>query len=380
MKCLVVFGTRPEAIKMAVLVERLRAGPDFECEVCCTAQHREMLDQVLEIFGIDPDYDLDLMQADQSLAGLTARVLAAMEGVLDDCRPDAVFVQGDTTTTMAAALSAFYRRIPVHHVEAGLRTRNRYSPFPEEINRQITSRLASVHYAPTALARDNLLGEGVEPGSIVVTGNTVIDALLEVVRRIEGSERLSGRLRAGIRERGFPISERRYLLVTGHRRENFGEGLRRVCQALARIASEHPDIDIVYPVHLNPNVLDPVKAQLSETANIHLIPPLDYLSFVYLMMHSHAIITDSGGIQEEAPSLGKPVLVTRDTTERPEGIEAGSVVLTGADAESIAKAASRLLSDERYHRRLAEARNPFGDGDAAVRIEAFLAGQAAGAA
>ena len=380
MKCLVVFGTRPEAIKMAVLVGRLRAGPDFECKVCCTAQHREMLDQVLEIFGIAPDYDLDLMQADQSLAGLTARVLAAMEGVLEDCRPDAVFVQGDTTTTMAAALSAFYRKIPVHHVEAGLRTRNRYSPFPEEINRQIASRLASVHYAPTERARDNLLGEGVDPGSIVVTGNTVIDALLEVVRRIEGSERLSGRLRAGIQERGFPISERRYLLVTGHRRENFGEGLRRVCQALARIASEHPEIDLVYPVHLNPNVLEPVKAQLSETANIHLIPPLDYLSFVYLMMHSHAIITDSGGIQEEAPSLGKPVLVTRDATERPEGIEAGSVVLTGADAESIVKAASRLLSDERFYRSLAEARNPFGDGDAAVRIEAFLAAQAAGAA
>lgn len=372
MKCLVVFGTRPEAIKMASLVKRLQANPRIECLVCCTAQHREMLDPALKIFGLRPDYDLDLMERNQSLSEITTRVLDAVGGVLDGARPDAVFVQGDTTTSMAAALAAFYRKIPVHHVEAGLRTRRRYSPFPEEINRQLTARLASVHYAPTDQARDHLLHEGIPPEKIFVTGNTVVDALMEIMRKIETSPQLPRRLEQDIRRHGYPIAQRKYILVTGHRRENFGPGLERLCRALTETARRHPDIDIVYPVHLNPNVQSAVKEHIAGLENLYLLPPVDYLAFVYLMKRSLFIITDSGGVQEEAPSMGKPVLVTRDATERPEGVAAGCALLVGASDEDIFKAASRLLTDDDFYSRSAATDNPYGDGRAAMRIEEAL--------
>ena len=374
MKCLVVLGTRPEAIKMACLIKRLQANQKIECSVCCTAQHREMLDPVLRVFDLRPDYDLNIMERNQNLSEITTRTLDAIGGVLDAARPSAVFVQGDTTTSMAAALAAFYRKIPVHHVEAGLRTCRRYSPFPEEINRQLTARLASVHYAPTNRARDHLLREGISPENIFVTGNTVVDALMEVMRKIEASPQLPRRLEQEIRQCGYPIAQRKYILVTGHRRENFGPGLEHLCRALTRIARQHPDIDIVYPVHLNPNVQGAVKEHIAGLENLYLLPPLDYLAFVYLMTRSLFIITDSGGIQEEAPSIGKPVLVTRDATERPEGVATGCALLVGASDKDIYDAAFRLLTDDDFYNRSVATDNPYGDGQAAARIEAALIG------
>ena len=344
-RILLVFGTRPEAIKMAPLVKELQKHPDtFETVVCVTAQHRQMLDQVLQIFGIVPDYDLDIMQAGQDLYDVTSRVLLGMREVLKSARPDVVLVHGDTSTSTAAALAAFYQQIPVGHVEAGLRTGNIYSPWPEEMNRQITGRLASLHFAPTPLSRANLLAEGVSSESIHVTGNTVIDALFMVVDQIR-KDGLGDDLKADLIRR-FPAlkpalagehsaAPRRLILVTGHRRENFGQGFENICQALAEIATMHPDVDIVYPVHLNPNVQEPVQRILgnANASNVILIEPVDYLPFVYLMDRSYLIITDSGGVQEEAPSLGKPVLVMRETTERPEAVEAGTVRLVGTVAE-----------------------------------------------
>ena len=384
-RILLVFGTRPEAIKMAPLVKELQKHPDrFETVVCVTAQHRQMLDQVLQIFGIVPDYDLDIMQAGQDLYDVTSRVLLGMREVLKSARPDVVLVHGDTSTSTAAALAAFYQQIPVGHVEAGLRTGNVYSPWPEEMNRQITGRLASLHFAPTPLSRINLLAEGVSPESIHVTGNTVIDALFMVVDQIRKNG-LGDDLQADLIRR-FPelkpalagehsANSRRLILVTGHRRENFGQGFENICHALAEIATMHPDVDIVYPVHLNPNVQEPVQRILgnANASNIILIDPVDYLPFVYLMDRSYLIITDSGGVQEEAPSLGKPVLVMRDTTERPEAVEAGTVRLVGTIAEEIVRHASELLTDSAAYNEMGQAHNPYGDGKACSRILKALA-------
>ena len=384
-RILLVFGTRPEAIKMAPLVKELQKFPArFETVVCVTAQHRQMLDQVLQIFGIVPDYDLDIMQAGQDLYDVTARVLLGMREVLKSAKPDVVLVHGDTSTSTAAALAAFYQQIPVGHVEAGLRTGNIYSPWPEEMNRQMTGRLASLHFAPTPLSRDNLLAEGVDPASIHVTGNTVIDALFMVVEQIR--EKGIGEGLAAEMVHRYPAlrlvlaapqstSSRRLILVTGHRRENFGQGFENICRALAEIAATHPDVDIVYPVHLNPNVQEPVRRILGKAsaANVFLIDPIDYLPFVYLMDRSYLIITDSGGVQEEAPSLGKPVLVMRETTERPEAVEAGTVCLVGTDAEAIVRHTSELLTDTTAYNSMGQAHNPYGDGKACSRILQVLA-------
>lgn len=384
-RILLVFGTRPEAIKMAPLVKELQKFPDrFETVVCVTAQHRQMLDQVLQIFGIVPDYDLDIMQAGQDLYDVTARVLLGMREVLKAARADVVLVHGDTSTSTAAALAAFYQQIPVGHVEAGLRTGNIYSPWPEEMNRQLTGRLASLHFAPTSLSRDNLLVEGVDPASIHVTGNTVIDALFMVVEQIR-KKGLGDTLAAELVHR-YPAlrpaltgrqatTSRRLILVTGHRRENFGQGFENICHALAEIAVTHPEVDIVYPVHLNPNVQEPVRRILGKASatNVFLIDPIDYLPFVYLMDRSYLIITDSGGVQEEAPSLGKPVLVMRETTERPEAVEAGTVRLVGTDTKTIVRHASELLTDNVAYNTMGQAHNPYGDGKACVRILEVLA-------
>lgn len=364
----VVFGTRPEAIKLAPVVKALRQTGTFEVRVCVTAQHRQMLDQVLALFAIAPDVDLDLMQPGQDLTDLTARVLVGMRGVLQDWRPDLLLVQGDTTTTLAASLAAHYEKIAVGHVEAGLRTGNLYAPWPEEMNRRLTTVLAALHFPPTPWARDNLLREGVAAEVVQVTGNTVIDALLEVVARLASD----GALRTGLeRQFGFLNPVRRLVLVTGHRRESFGPGFEQICQAL-RALGEREDIEIVYPVHLNPNVQEPVRRILGACANVHLIEPLDYLPFVYLMSRAYLIVTDSGGIQEEAPSLGKPVLVMRDTTERPEAVEAGTAKLVGTDRGRIVAEATRLLEDAAAYRAMAQAHNPYGDGKAAERIAAFI--------
>lgn len=369
MKVLTVFGTRPEAIKMAPLVTRLAEDQRFEAAVCVTAQHRQMLDQVLELFGIEPEYDLDLMRPGQSLTDVTAGILSAMTPVLEAFGPDVVLVHGDTATTFAATLAAYYQKIPVGHVEAGLRTGNLYSPWPEEANRKLTGALAAYHFAPTAGARANLMNEGVTPESIVVTGNTVIDALLAVVARIENAPELEARIAGRL---PFLDHERRLVLVTGHRRESFGTGFERICQALREIATAHPDVQIIYPVHLNPNVIEPVNRLLGDIENVQLIEPLDYLPFVYLMKQSHLILTDSGGIQEEAPSLGKPVLVMRETTERPEAVQAGTVRLVGTDIGKITAAAHELLSDSSAYRAMSRAHNPYGDGKACGRISDFL--------
>lgn len=384
-RVLLVFGTRPEAIKMAPLVKELQKIPDrFKTEVCVTAQHRQMLDQVLQIFGIIPDYDLNIMRAGQDLYDVTARVLVSMREVLKAADPDVVLVHGDTTTSMSTALAAFYQHIPVGHVEAGLRTGNRYSPWPEEVNRQLTGRLASLHFAPTQLSRDNLLTEGVDPASIYVTGNTVIDALFMAVEQIKKMG-LGDTFVVELTRRYpalLPIlidrqvkSSRRLILVTGHRRENFGQGFENICHALAEIATMHPEVDIVYPVHLNPNVQEPVRRILGKASatNVFLIDPVDYLPFVYLMDRSHLIITDSGGVQEEAPSLGKPVLVMRETTERPEAVEAGTVRLVGTDADAIVRHTNELLSDSRAYAAMTHAHNPYGDGKACARILEVLA-------
>ena len=363
-KALVVFGTRPEAIKMAPVVKQMREHFGGDVRVCVTAQHRQMLDQVLSLFGIVPEYDLDLMKPGQDLTDITANVLTALRGVLEDFLPDVVLVHGDTTTTFAASLAAYYMKIPVAHVEAGLRTRNPYSPWPEEMNRKLAGAIAAFHFAPTANSRDNLLRESVQAESIFVTGNTVIDALLDMVKKIDSDIELKCKLG---QQFAFLNSEKRIILITGHRRENFGKGFEKICNALARLAARG-DVELVYPVHLNPNVQEPVRRLLGAIPNVHLIEPLDYLPFIYLMNRSYLVITDSGGIQEEAPSLGKPVLVIRDTTERPEAVEAGTVRLVGTDADKIFREATSLLDDVAAYQRMAFAHNPYGDGYAAKRI------------
>lgn len=365
MKVLTVFGTRPEAIKMAPLVRALAEHPSIDSSVCVTAQHRQMLDQVLELFEIRPEHDLDIMRPGQDLYAITTSILQRIGEVYQQVKPDVVLVHGDTTTTFAASLAAFYQRIPVGHVEAGLRTGNLYSPWPEEANRQLTSVLTRLHFAPTATSRDNLLRENVEASRIHVTGNTVIDALLAVKAKIEASSELSGQM---LQRFPFLADEARMVLITGHRRENFGGGFERICEAIGTLARRHPDVRFVYPVHLNPNVREPVQRLLSSASNIHLIEPQDYLPFVYLMMRSSIILTDSGGIQEEAPSLGKPVLVMRDTTERPEAVEAGTVRLVGTDADTIVAGVHELLTDREAYERMSFAHNPYGDGRACARI------------
>jgi UDP-N-acetylglucosamine 2-epimerase (non-hydrolysing) len=366
-KIAVVFGTRPEAIKLAPVILALKVDRRFECRVCITAQHREMLDQVLRVFQITPDHDLNLMQPDQTLADLTAKSIKGIDSYLKVEKPDMLLVQGDTTTVFSAALAAFYNRVPLGHVEAGLRTHNLYSPWPEEANRVIASRLSAVHFAPTGRSRQNLLDEGIDAGIIHVTGNTVIDALLSATEIIRKDETIQERLAQRF---SFLDPAKRLILVTGHRRENFGEGFENICTALVRIAENHPGVEIIYPVHLNPNVQEPVQRILGTNRfqNIHLIEPVDYLPFVYLMQRSYLIITDSGGVQEEAPSLGKPVLVMRDTTERPEAVDAGTVKLVGTDRETIVAEASRLLTDQDIYRAMALAHNPYGDGKASERI------------
>lgn len=362
----VVFGTRPEAIKMMPVVAVLDASPKIDCKVVVTAQHREMLDQVLELFGRQPDVDLDLMQPGQSLAELTARVMTGMDRVLDDLGPDLVLVHGDTTTSSIAGLAAFYRGIPVGHVEAGLRTGDLRAPFPEEFNRVLTGRLATWHYAPTEGARKNLVSEGVEPDQILVTGNTVIDALHHVSALLEARGSLPEPLTEVLGN--VVTGDASILLVTGHRRENFGAGFLGICDGLKRVAEDHPDLQLVYPVHLNPNVKGPVYERLGDLPNIHLIAPLDYLPFVALMRRSTMVLTDSGGIQEEAPGLGKPVLVMREKTERPEAVRAGTVRLVGTDPERIQAEVNWLLTEEAHYSRMSEATNPYGDGQAAGRI------------
>ena len=380
-KVMLVFGTRPEAIKMAPLVKAFQQQPEeFETVVCVTGQHREMLDQVLKIFEITPDYDLNIMKQGQDLYDVTARVLTGMRDVLKEAQPDVVLVHGDTTTSTAAALAAFYQQIPVGHVEAGLRTYNIYSPWPEEMNRQITGRIATYHFAPTPLSRQNLLAEGVKEEQVTVTGNTVIDALYMVVDKIKADKELDSRLEALLAEAGYDVKrldeERRLVLITGHRRENFGEGFIRMCEAIKALTEKYPEVDFVYPMHLNPNVRRPIHEvfgeDLSRLGNMFFIEPLEYLSFVYLMEKSHIVLTDSGGIQEEAPGLGKPVLVMRDTTERPEALEAGTVKLVGTDYGRIVGEVSALLDDRDYYEGMSRAVNPYGDGKACGRILNFL--------
>ena len=361
-KILAVFGTRPEAIKMAPVI--LALGDNFDVKICVTAQHRQMLDQVLELFEITPDYDLDIMQPGQDLFDITSNVLLGVKKVLQIEEPNVVLVHGDTTTSMATAMAAFYLKIPVGHVEAGLRTYDINSPFPEEFNRQITSRIATLHFAPTKISRQNLLDEKVPDSQIYVTGNTVIDALLSMVEKariVDFSDTLLKRMPFLKQEKsGMP----RIILVTGHRRENFGLGFEEICHALSVIANENPDIHIIYPVHLNPNVREPVNRILSNLNNVHLIEPMEYLTFIKLMDLSYLILTDSGGIQEEAPSLGKPVLVMRDTTERPEAVESGTVKLVGTNKNDIVKMVNRLLTDSNFYMQMSKAHNPYGDGKA----------------
>lgn len=369
MKVLTVFGTRPEAIKMAPLVKRLEFERGLVSRVCVTAQHRQMLDQVLGLFEIEPHHDLNVMRPGQDLYSITGDILQSMRGVLEAERPDIVLVHGDTTTTFATTLAAYYKRIAVGHVEAGLRTGNLYSPWPEEANRKLTGALARLHFAPTNTSRDNLRREGVAEAQIVVTGNTVIDALLAVRDKLARTPELTATLASR-----FPFLREgaRLLLITGHRRENFGDGFERICEAIALLAKRYPDTDLLYPVHLNPNVLEPVQRLLADIANVHLTEPLDYLPFVYLMTRSTLILTDSGGIQEEAPSLGKPVLVMRNTTERPEAVEAGTVKLVGTDVAAIVDGVARLLDDRHEYERMSFAHNPYGDGRACERIAAAL--------
>ncbi|MFH6944312.1 non-hydrolyzing UDP-N-acetylglucosamine 2-epimerase [Flavobacterium sp. FlaQc-50] len=367
-KNLIIFGTRPEAIKMAPLVKEFQKNTnDFETKVCVTAQHREMLDQVLEFFKIIPDYDLDLMKANQNLYSLTADIITELKIVLEDFKPDYVYVHGDTTTTMAASIAAFYSGAKVCHVEAGLRTHNKRSPFPEEINRQVTGRIADFHFAPTTASQNNLLAENVNAKSILVTGNTVIDALLESVSIVDTVENEEIDYLKNIVD-----FSRKIILVTGHRRENHGQGFIDICAALKEIALQHPDVQIIYPVHLNPNVKGPVYDILSNVSNIQLINPLAYPAFVWLMKQSYLIITDSGGVQEEAPSLGKPVLVMRDTTERPEAVDAGTVILVGTNKEKIVSEANQLLIDNERYQNMSALHNPYGDGKACQRIVEFI--------
>ena len=372
-KILLVFGTRPEAIKMAPLVKALQKDTEhFETCVCVTAQHRQMLDQVLEVFGITPEYDLNIMAPNQDLYDITAKVLLGLRKVLKDFRPDTVLVHGDTTTSMAASLAAFYMQIPVGHVEAGLRTYNMLSPWPEEMNRQVTDRICTYYFAPTEQSRANLLQENIDAKKIFITGNTVIDALLMAVDIISTTAGVKEKMAKELQEKGYTVGDREYILVTGHRRENFGDGFLHICKAIKELAALHPEMDIVYPVHLNPNVQKPVYELLSGLSNVYLISPLDYLPFIYAMQHSTLLLTDSGGVQEEAPSLGKPVLVMRDTTERPEAVEAGTVKLVGTNAEAIVSNVTALLQDKEMYKRMSETHNPYGDGQACERIIAAL--------
>lgn len=381
-RILLVFGTRPEAIKMCPLVNELKKHTNtFETLVCVTGQHREMLDQVLHIFKITPDYDLNIMKQGQDLYDVTARVLTGMRDVLKEAQPDVVLVHGDTTTSTAAALAAFYQQIPVGHVEAGLRTHNIYSPWPEEINRQITGRIATYHFSPTPLSRQNLLAEGINEKQITVTGNTVIDALYMVVDKIKHDKSLDAELRTMLKNAGYDVNrlanEKKLVLITGHRRENFGEGFINICKAIKDLTKKYPNVDFVYPMHLNPNVRKPIHEvfdeDLSNLNNIFFIEPLEYLSFVYLMEKSNIVLTDSGGIQEEAPGLGKPVLVMRDTTERPEALSAGTVKLVGTNYDNIINQVSKLLTDTKYYNNMSQAINPYGDGKACERICNVLA-------
>ena len=372
-KILLVFGTRPEAIKMAPLVKALQKDTEhFETRVCVTAQHRQMLDQVLEVFGITPEYDLNIMAPNQDLYDITGKVLMGSREVLKDYRPDTVLVHGDTTTSMAASLAAFYMQIPVGHVEAGLRTYNMLSPWPEEMNRQVTDRICTYYFAPTEQSKKNLLRENIDEKKIFVTGNTVIDALLMAVDIISSTPGMEEKMAVEFQEKGYPVGGREYILVTGHRRENFGDGFLHICKAIKELAMLHPEMDIVYPVHLNPNVQKPVYELLSGVDNVYLTSPLDYLPFIYAMQHSTLLLTDSGGVQEEAPSLGKPVLVMRDTTERPEAVQAGTVKLVGTNADDIVNNVTALLKDKELYRRMSETHNPYGDGRACERIIAAL--------
>ena len=375
-KVMLVFGTRPEAIKMAPLVKAFEKSGSFETVVCVTAQHREMLDQVLALFEITPDYDLDIMKPGQNLYEVTSNILLGLKEVFEEAKPDIVLVHGDTTTTLATSLAAFYQQIAVGHVEAGLRTGDVYSPWPEEGNRQVTGRLATYHFAPTQESRSNLLKENVDMESVIVTGNTVIDALVSVVSKVESDKILEQKLQQVIEEKGYTLDKaKKLILVTGHRRENFGQGFLNICEALKEVAMEHPEADILYPVHLNPNVQKPVREILSDVDNVYLIDPLDYEPFVYLMHNAYFILTDSGGIQEEAPSLGKPVLVMRDTTERPEAVAAGTVKLVGTDKRSIIEACNMLFEDAAAYEAMSKSHNPYGDGKACERIVDFLKGK-----
>ncbi|MCW3159872.1 non-hydrolyzing UDP-N-acetylglucosamine 2-epimerase [Chryseobacterium oryctis] len=379
-KVLIVFGTRPEAIKMAPLVNKFKQHSDiFETSVCVTGQHREMLDQVLRLFEIIPDFDLNIMKQGQDLYDVTSIVLVKMRDILREVKPDLVFVHGDTTTSMAVALAAFYQKIPVAHIEAGLRTHNIYSPWPEEINRQLTGRIATYHFAPTKLSHQNLLDEKVSEDSIVVTGNTVIDALQWVVKKIENSNQLSEKIGGILNDFGYDYQRlnnngRRLVLITGHRRENFGEGFLSICKALKTLANSYPSVDFVYPMHLNPNVRKPINDIFGDEKpdNIFFIEPLDYLPFIFLMKKSYLVLTDSGGIQEEAPGLGKPVLVMRDNTERPEAVEAGTVQLVGTQYNKIIEGVSLLLDNENHYNSMSKANNPYGDGMSSDRILEFL--------
>ncbi len=376
-KVMLVFGTRPEAIKMAPLVKEFQKySKEFQTIVCVTAQHREMLDQVLTLFDITPDFDLDIMKPGQNLYEVTSNILLGLQGVFEDAKPDIVLVHGDTTTTLATSLAAFYQKIAVGHVEAGLRTGDIYSPWPEEGNRQVTSRLATYHFAPTSESAANLLKENVDTTNVLITGNTVIDALLNVVSKIEADESLKNELKTLIFNRGYELDDdKKIVLVTGHRRENFGQGFLDICSALKELALKYPNCDIVYPVHLNPNVQKPVNEILSNVKNVFLIAPLDYEPFVYLMSRAYFILTDSGGIQEEAPSLGKPVLVMRDTTERPEALKAGTVRLVGTDVEKILQESIKLFEDEKEYKKMSKSHNPYGDGKACEKIVAYLKGK-----
>ena len=383
-KVMLVFGTRPEAIKMAPLVKEFQKQPKrVETVVCVTGQHREMLDQVLKIFDIKPDYDLNIMKQGQDLYDVTARVLTGMRDVLKEVKPDVVLVHGDTTTSTAAALAAFYQQIPVGHVEAGLRTHNIYSPWPEEMNRLLTGRLATYHFSPTPLSRNNLIKESVDDRNIIITGNTVIDALYWVVDKIKNNKELDNELEDILSKAGYDVNRlnngKKLVLITGHRRENFGDGFINMCTAIKDLTVKYPDLDFVYPMHLNPNVRKPIHEvfgeDLSGLKNMFFIEPLEYLSFVYLMEKSSIVLTDSGGIQEEAPGLGKPVLVMRDTTERPEALNAGTVKLVGTDYNKIVNEVSSLIDDKAAYEKMSKAINPYGDGNACHRITDILAGK-----
>ena len=369
-KVMIVFGTRPEAIKMAPLVNALKIKSDqFDLKVCVTSQHRQMLDQVLQVFEIIPDFDLNIMKQNQNLTNLTSSILIEMNKVFTKFTPDMLLVHGDTTTTLATSLAAFYSSIPIGHVEAGLRTYDLKAPFPEEFNRQITTKVSKWHFTPTSLSKKNLLSEGVNISSITVTGNTVIDAMNWVLKKTQENDDFKKKIIANLNNKiPFDWNLNKFILITAHRRENFGDGFFQICSAIKKLASLYPDIHFIYPVHLNPNVIKPVYEILNNTNNIHLIDPLEYVSFVYLLQNSYLVLTDSGGIQEEAPSLGKPVLVMRDVTERPEGIESGTVELVGSNYDNIVKGVSRLLDDKNHYQTMSCAQNPYGDGLASERI------------